>query len=123
MRHSIQPRPTTREITPRRLAAAERALRLERERLPLFADQVAAEQPSAEERIKRIDAEHAGYWQSHRDLAASHWRWGRRILSEYPAYGADILAKWEVSSIPPTAAYFADFVRRELRALGVDIPG
>lgn len=123
MRHCIQPRPMTREITPRRLAAAERALRLEREWLPLFADQVAAEQPTAEERIKRIDAEHAEYWQSHRDVAASHWRWARGILSQHPAYAADILAKWEVSSIPSAAAYFADFVRRELWARGVDMLG
>lgn len=119
MRHSLQGHMQPRGVTPRRLAAADRALRLERERLPLFADQVAIEQPTATERIQQIDAAQVEHWQSHRDLAAKHWRWGRRRLADHPATATDIFAKWETSSIPPTAAYFADFVRRELRARGI----
>lgn len=119
MRHAIQGHCVPRGVTPRRLAAAERALQLERERLPLFADQVAAEQPTAEDRIHRIDAEHLGQLQSHRDLAAKHWRWGRAQLASHPECAPDIAALWEKSSIPPTAAYFADFVRRKLRERGI----
>lgn len=121
MRHGIEYRPTPHEITTRRLAAATRALRLERERFPLFADEVAAAQPTPEQRIRSIDAEVHSHIQSRRDLAAKHWRWGRWMLAENPELAAEILPKWEQSSIPPTAAYFADFVRRELKSRGVEI--
>ena len=83
-RHRLQPR----GITPRRLAAARRALAKERGRL---ADQ------------------------GHRDLAARHWRFGRRQLANLSdAVRGEIIASWNASSIPPDAHYFADFVRREL---------
>ena len=58
--------------------------------------------------------------QTHRDLASKHWRWGRRQLSLLSAgIRAEIEARWNASSIPPDAHYFADFVRRELRARGL----
>ena len=116
IRHRSRGRITPRGPTPRRLAAARRALQRERDRLPLFADQVVAEQVSPDERIRRIDQEQLADEQSRRDLAARHWNWGReQLLVHSPAVRHATLDKWNVSSIPADAAYFADFVRRELR--------
>lgn len=53
------PRAAARPLTERRLAAAARALRREREECPLFVDDIADEQPTPEER-DRLLAE----WQS-----------------------------------------------------------
>ena len=74
MRHCIAHRPRLRGITSRRLAAARRALAKERQRLALFAEQVAAEQLSPEERITQADLDLLEYDQGHRELAAKHWR-------------------------------------------------
>ena len=121
IRHGIRGRPALRGVTPRRLAAAKRALARERARYALFAVEVAAEQPSPEERITAADLAMLDYDQGHRDLAAKHWRWGRKQLSRYPDIAAEILSKWNRSWIPDTGTYFADFVRRELRARGLTV--
>ena len=122
IRHSVRHRPEPRGITPRRLAAAKRAHQREVDRLPLFADQVAAEQGTPEERIERFDQDQLEHNQGRRDLAAKHWRWGRRQLSFLSAeIRIDILELWNATSIPANAAYFADFVRHQLRDRGLPI--
>lgn len=116
IRHTVRHRPEPRGITPRRLSAAKRALSRERDRLPLLAGQVAAEQPTPEDRIQHFDRQLLEHDQAHRDLAAKHWRWGRTQLSFLSAeIRVAILAAWNASSIPANAHYFADFVRTELR--------
>jgi hypothetical protein len=85
IRRSIRHRPTPRGITPRRLIAAKTALRRERERFPLFADQVAEEQPTPDERIAHFDERLLNGDQGQRDLAAKHWRWARRQLADVSA--------------------------------------
>ena len=120
-RHRRRGRLRLRGITPRRLAAAKRALQRERDRHALFADQVASEQPTAEERITKSDLGVIEYDQGHRDLAATHWRWGRMQLRNCPEIAEEILAKWNRSSIPDTGTYFADFVRCAIRARGLTI--
>lgn len=118
MRHSLCVRLQPRGIAPRRLAAAKRALTKERQKRPLFADQIEEEQGSPEERIDRIDQSMIDYDQGHRDLAAKHWRQGRRMLKEVTEETrADLIERWNASSIPSTAAYFADFVRCKLREI------
>ena len=107
-----------RGVTPRRLAAAERALAREREKLALFARQLLTEQETADQRIERIDQAVIAYDQGHRDLAARHWRRGRRMLRSLPPETQETLIdEWNESSVPPDAAYFADFVRTRLRRL------
>ena len=107
-------------MTSRRLAAARRALTRERDRYALFADEVAADQESPEQRIDRFDQRVLRQDQSHRDLAAKHWRWGRRQLELVSEdIREQILAAWDRSSCPPEAHYFADFVRTRLRRLGI----
>lgn len=116
IRHTIRGWPTVPGITPRRLAASRRALHRERERLALFADQVAAEQETPEERIARFDLEFLEYDQGHRDLAAKYWRWARRKLSELADdVQAELIDRWNRSWVPKRAEYFAGFVRTELR--------
>ena len=120
IRHRVLERPKSRGVTPRRLGAAERVLARERERLALFAGQVLAEQETAQERIDRIDADHLRREQAFRDLAANHWRAGRRMLRSLPeALQTQLLEGWNSSSIPPDAAYFVDIVRIRLRCWAI----
>ena len=121
MRHRVRYRPQTRGPTSRRLAAARRALERERERYALFADQVAAEQETAEERIDRFDQRGIDQDQGHRDLAAKHWRWGRQLDGLAAEIKASILEAWNRTLAPPEAHYFADFVRTRLKRLGIPV--
>lgn len=120
IRRAVRPRLRLKGITPRRMAAARRALQRERARHPLFAAQVAEEQESPQARIGRIDLERLQHEQARRDLAARHWRWGRRMLQMQEApVRQEILDAWNRSSIPAQPCYFADFVRRALAKRGV----
>ena len=120
IRRRVPERLQARGVTPRRLAAAERTLARERQRLALFARQVLTEQETAEDRILRHDADNLRHDQGLRDLAAKHWRDGRRMLRLLPPdLRAEVLAAWNFSCIPPDAAYFVDFVRTRLRRLGM----
>ena len=95
-------------------------LQRERERLPLFAGQVAAEQETPEARIARLDRDFVQYDARHRALAASQWRIGRRLLASVnEAFRAVLLRQWNVSSVPADAAYFADYIRTRLRRWGI----
>jgi len=121
IRHSVRPKYSPTPVTARRLAAANRALKRERDRLLLFADEVAQEQESAEERIARIDEAFLAYEQRHRDLAARQWRRGRRMLQRVRAEVRDLLiTEWNRSRVPADAAYFADFVWTRLKRLGFE---
>ena len=122
MRYCVRYRPLPRGPTVRRLAAAKRALSREQERYALFADQVAAEQETPQERIDRFDQRVLNQDRGHRDLAAKQWRWGRRQLDAVPAQTkAEILRAWNRSFAPPEAHYFADFVRSRLNRLGISL--
>jgi hypothetical protein len=101
------------------LAAAKRALKRERDKLVLFADEVAAEQPSPDERIEYFDRRVLRADQAMRNLTAKHWRWGRRQLAAHPEHAEAILSNWNRSWAPADGTYFADFVRTRLRRLGI----
>jgi hypothetical protein len=77
--------PAPRPITRRRLAAAERRLRIERDKTPLFAEHVAAEQPTPEQRIAAHDAQQAEYRRRDRRQWAAQWRECRAQLAAMPA--------------------------------------
>lgn len=105
------PRAAARPLTERRLAAARRALQREREDCPLFADDIADEQPTAEERVQEIDAAQVAHWQRIRDYNARTWRAARRILNGLPVEERDRLrAEWQSAPYPASASYFADFL-------------
>ncbi len=116
IRHAVRGRLAVRGVTPRRLAAARRAIQRERDKLALFVHELISEQESPEERISRFDLALIVRDQQHRDLAARHWRWGRARLAELnETVRGEIVAAWNKSSIPPQPCYFADFVRNQLR--------
>ena len=111
VRHETMPRATARPLTERRLQAAKRALARVRDICPLFADDIAEEQPTPEERVRKIDTAQAAYWQRIRDYNARTWRAARRILNSLAAEERDRLrAEWQSASYPGSASYFADFL-------------
>lgn len=123
MRHRRRQRFIGREITPRRLAAARRALARERANAGLFAEQVAAEQPTPEERISDIDRNMLLSEQRMRDFEAHCWRKGRRMLRSLPrGTQRAILANWNASSCPAEGAYFCDHVWNRARRVLPDFP-
>ena len=69
-----------RGITPRRLAAAKRALKRQRDKYPLFADQIAARQPTPEERIWEMDIKFVLQWDKLRQATCKKWLELRRII-------------------------------------------
>jgi hypothetical protein len=108
------PRCRRRQITPRRLGAAKRALAREREHRPLLAQQIASEQPTPEQRIRDHDAQANAHWQHIRDHCAATWRSARSILFALPGAEREaLLDEWNRSSLPGSAGYFADFMWRK----------
>jgi hypothetical protein len=108
------PRATARPLTERRLHAARRALARERESCPLFADDIADEQPTPEQRVQAMDAQQVAHWQRIRDYNARTWRAARRILHSLPAAERDrLLAEWQAAPYPGGAHYLADFLYQQ----------
>ena len=113
VRHESLPPARGRPVTPRRLQAAARALQREQDEHPLFAAEIAAEQPTPEERVAELDAEHIAHWQQIRDHTARTWRAARRVLHSLPAEKQqEFIDKWNAAPCPASAAYFADFIWR-----------
>ncbi len=83
MRFRRWPRVTTYVDTTRKRAALARSLRLQREKLPLLADFIAARQPSEDEEMAR----RTGWWprqqQEKRDERARAWRRARARLAAF----------------------------------------
>ena len=123
IRHTIVGRTVPRGATPRRVAAAKRALKKEREQHALFVDQF--EQESPHERIEHFDERLLRQEQGCRDLAAKHWRWGRhQILSLEASVRDELMALWNKKTekwLPAHAHYFADFIRTQLRDRGLPL--
>jgi len=105
-------KPGPRGITPRRLAAAKRALQRQREKLPLFADEIARSQPTPEERIRKHDETWERHKKSIRSFVANQWCEGRRKLRAMPkAEQKKLLDYWNNHKfLPASSEYFADLV-------------
>lgn len=98
------------QATKQRLAAAKRAIQRERDAVPLFPELAPQETP--EERIARVDAEVAAYWQRMRDHRAKQWRKARRWLYSMPEeQRKQILAEWETCQWPGSPEYLLTFMR------------
>ncbi len=111
MRFSRMPRAESRPITPRRLAASERYLKKQIAKAGLFAEEVAAELPTAAERIENHDSGYQEWWQKMRDTAAATWRKQRARLRRYPAdEQRQILTAWAASGVPGDAVNFGMFL-------------
>jgi len=98
--------------TPRRIAAAKRALQGQRDKAPLFAVEIAASQPTPEERISDFDKWRIQGMKNMRSFAARQWRKARHKLSKMDIYDQErLLEYWNNRWAGPlTSEYFADLV-------------
>lgn len=111
-------RPATRPWTPRRVAAARRAVEKERNRLPLFAGEYTGTVEERMRAVDRHDIEFTAYW---RASYAEWWREARRVLRRLPVDLRDrILDEWNRGPYPATPVYLLDLVRTRLRAGGLE---
>lgn len=110
--------------TERKRAAFARKQKAEREALPLFADQVAAEQIDVDEEMtaRRLQ------WERHqaidRKRRADKWREARRRLNDYqgPVRRA-LLAYWQECKWPADPSYFLSMLHMyDTGRLSLDIP-
>ena len=95
------------EVTPRKLSALARRQRAEREALPLFAEQIAAEQPSAAEVMAQRSTQWTRAFRRDRDRAAEQWRRGRRELRALPeSQRTWFLRYWQQEWRGPLTAHY-----------------
>ena len=102
---------TRREVTPRRLAAARRALTRQAEAVALFPDLQPTETP--QERCDRFDLEGVAMVQRWRDDEADRWRRARRTLRTLSAeQRAQVHARFTLNRfMPKTAVYLLEVIR------------
>ncbi|MBB3010119.1 hypothetical protein [Cupriavidus alkaliphilus] len=99
------------DFNARRVAAFARKQQRERDRYPLFAEHVAAEQHSADEELARRQRRSDRLETATRGLHARVWREKRAVYFSLPAeQRADIRTKWLAWTGPTTALYFAYIV-------------
>ncbi len=108
------PKTKARGITPRRLAAAKRALKKQRAKCPLFADQIAARQPTPEERIWEMDIKFVLEWDKLRQATCKKWLELRRIIRKEicPELKVEFLSSWSRMRYPADPYYALDFLLR-----------
>jgi hypothetical protein len=105
-----------REITPRRLKIAEKSIERLKARNPLFADEIAQEEGTPEERLKRIDTENADRWvkrdeeDKRRFLEATEQF---KLLPENML--ADAEAEWNTGRRTASGYELANFINGALR--------
>jgi len=101
-----------RGVTPRRLAAAKRALKKQRDKCPLFRDQVRARQPTPEQRIYDMDTKFVKEWDGLRLATCKQWLKLRRIIrvEVCPDIKEEFLTSWRIKSYPGCPYYALDFL-------------
>lgn len=110
MRHKKWPRYSFND-TPRKRGALRRKQQREREALPLFAAQIAAEQPTEDDVMEARAAAWAEFEIRDRKRRAANWREARRRLAAHPkAEAADLRAAWDRAPYPADPVYLLDFL-------------
>lgn len=100
-------RPTPLERTARRMANMEKAVRRERDDIPLFPEMVRFS--SASDRFAHFDRANMEYVQRLRDGDARTWRkFRRRLYSLSPEERRRFLEYWNAGMAPATAANASD---------------
>lgn len=93
--------------TSRKRSAFERKKRQEREALPLFAEQIAAEQATADDEMARRRENWDRRIAGDRAHRAKKWRECRRRVCEYqPEVRTALLAYWQSCRWPADPSYF-----------------
>lgn len=96
------------EPTNRKIAAGAKRLRLDREKLPLFADLIAEQQPSLDELMERRAFAFVQNQIDTRARKAASWREARARYFQLPQpLRAHFLKWWNQSSYPGDGGYFA----------------
>jgi hypothetical protein len=115
-RHDKIPRFMIPEMTCTRIKRSRLALEREREKTPLFSDQIAALQESPEARLLNLDDRVRKYDADLRQAFARAWKSGRRCLSAMSPEGArKCLNLWNNARTPATGEFFADHCHRFMR--------
>lgn len=106
-----------RGITPRRLAAAKRALKKQRAKYPLFRAQIKAKQPSPEQRIWDMDSKFVKEWDALRLATCKQWLELRRIIRKEvcPDLKEEFLSSWYNQRHPADPYYALDFLLQLVR--------
>ncbi|MGC8733099.1 MAG: hypothetical protein ACP5RC_12715 [Halothiobacillaceae bacterium] len=113
MRFRRWPTPTAYGDTSRKRAAFLRKQRLEREALPLFADQIGAGQHSVDEEMARRTVWWDDYERDRRNERAARWRDARARLFALPdTLRRRVREVWRTCPYPADPASFADFLHQ-----------
>lgn len=99
-----------REITPRRIAAARRALQKQADAVALFPELQPKQTP--QERCEQFEAETVAMVQRWRDHEAASWKRARRMFRALPpAQRAEVEARfWGNRFMPKTAVYLLETI-------------
>lgn len=99
------------ERTNRKLKAAERRLRLDREKFPLFAAEIAESQPTPEELLDARGKAFLENQQANRDREARNWWRARAELRAIPEPDrATFIRYWNRCKCPGNAAYLLTYM-------------
>ena len=101
----------TREVSPRRLAAARRALQRQADAVALFPELQPTQTP--QERCEQADRETVAMVQRWRNAEAQNWKRARRLFRALPTTTrAEVAARfWDNRFMPKTAVYLLETIR------------
>lgn len=109
MLHWKMPKVERREVTPRRLQAANRHLAKERERYALFADQLV--QPTAADRVANYDAGFLSWYSDRRKDRAKNWLRARASLARLPdEQRRAVISCWRRCTYPLDPEYLLSLI-------------
>src|SRR5215469_16792509 len=109
MRLTRYPKGEPYKITPRKLAAARRAVQKEKDRYPLFPELLKYQTP--EERLASIADERETWWHEMHDRHAKLWKKARQALRELPAGPrAAIKRYWKICGCPGDPVYLLTII-------------
>jgi ribosome modulation factor len=104
-----------RGVTPRRLAAARRALQNQQDKFPLLAVLIAEAQPTPEQRILNSDQKFICTFLEDRKRTAKGWREARKQLRALIEQDRNqLLTHWNRSHYPKTPVYLKTLIHRWL---------
>ncbi len=110
-------------LSPRKIKAAERALRREQEKHPLFSTEIEENQETPLERIERQKREWATRLQGLRDHQSRCWKEGRTIIRRWDrASRTAFLEQWNRRMYPAQGVYFLEYVRTYAQQNGLHCP-
>jgi len=103
----------TQKPSPQRLAAAKRTLKKQQDKYPLFADEIAANQPTPEERIKYYNECTIKRIKSMRRFEAQMWLKARAMLKNFTTDSRErFINYWNTQwSGPRTGTYLCELIR------------